>query len=380
MINTRISSPENEKKQIKVAIIGGGLAGLQAARLLNKAGVDFVLLEARERLGGRILTVDGHGAPSDDGVDLGPSWFWPKMQPAIGDLVAELGLDVFVQHSDGDVIFERMLREGPQRYRGVVQEPMSMRLVGGTAVLVQALACDIPSDRVQLGERVTAMTLLDDGVALTLLHTNGCTTTLAATHVIAALPPRLLEATVDFIPAQEVPVSQRWRDTPTWMAPHAKFFALYDQPFWREAGLSGTAQSMVGPMVEMHDATTASGQAALFGFLGVDAPQRTALSEANVTRACLDQLSRLFGEAARTPVATLIKDWAADPLTATASDRSATAHLTSGSTPWVLGAWQPRLLLAGSETSPEDPGYLAGAIIAAHHAVAALVGNSSEVG
>lgn len=137
---------------------------------------------------------------------------------------------------------------------------------------------------------------------------------------------------------------------------------------------------MLGPMVEMHDATTTSGRAALFGFLGVDATQRAALGEANVTRACLDQFSRLFGKAARTPVATLIKGWAADPLTATAFDRSTTAHLTSGSTPWVLGAWQPRLLLAGSETSPEEPDYLAGTIIAAHHAVATLVGNSSEVG
>ena len=34
------------------------------------------------------------------------------------------------------------------------------------------------------------------------------------------------------------------------MAPHAKFFAIYNQPFWRASGLSGTAQSMVGPMVE----------------------------------------------------------------------------------------------------------------------------------
>lgn len=30
-------------------------------------------------------------------------------------------------------------------------------------------------------------------------------------------------------------------------------FAIYDRPFWREAGLSGTAQSMVGPLAEIHD-------------------------------------------------------------------------------------------------------------------------------
>jgi monoamine oxidase len=157
------------------------------------------------------------------------------------------------------------------------------------------------------------------------------------------------------------------------MAPHAKFFAVYDQPFWREAGLSGTAQSMVGPMPEIHDATTASGQAALFGFLGVGADQRAALGEDALTRACLDQLARLFGADARHPRATLFKDWAADPLTATAADRVATGHPVPDLAPWVSGPWQARLALAGSETSPSEPGYLAGAVVAAARAVADTV-------
>ena len=61
----------------QVAIVGGGLAGLHAARLLHAAGVDFVLIEARDRLGGRILTADAAGLPCEEGFDLGPSWYWP---------------------------------------------------------------------------------------------------------------------------------------------------------------------------------------------------------------------------------------------------------------------------------------------------------------
>jgi monoamine oxidase len=71
------------------------------------------------------------------------------------------------------------------------------------------------------------------------------------------------------------------------MAPHAKFFAMYERPFWRDAGLSGTAQSLVGPLAEMHDATTASGQSALMGFLGVDADMRASLGEAALAKSCL---------------------------------------------------------------------------------------------
>lgn len=353
-----------------VAVVGAGLAGLYAARLLNAGGVDFVLIEARDRLGGRIFTAGDAGQTCDDGFDLGPSWYWPHVQPAIGALIDELGLRAFCQNSEGDVIFERMSRETAQRYRALAQEPQSMRLVGGSAALVRAIARELPAERILRGTRVTAMGLIGDGVELTLARDDGKSETLIAGQVIAALPPRLLEASVAFTPDQDATTAQQWRDTPTWMAPHAKFFALYDRPFWRDGGLSGTAQSMVGPMVEMHDATTASGGAALFGFLGVGAEQRATLGEETLTRACLDQFARIFGVQARHPRATLFKDWAADPLTATPADRVAGGHILARDVSWVSGAWQKCLVLAGSETSPSEPGYLAGAVVAARRAVA----------
>ena len=354
-------------------VLGAGLAGLHAARLLHAAGVDVVLVEARDRLGGRILSVDADGQPSDDGFDLGPSWYWPDAQPALGALVAQLGLQAFAQASEGDVIVERMSREAPRRYRGIAQEARSMRIAGGTAALVRALAGALPPARIVIGARATAMILGDHGVEVSLAPAQGPAYQVTAAHVIAALPPRLLAHAVAFTPAPPAPTLARWRDTPTWMAPHAKFVALYDQPFWRDAGLSGTAQSMVGPMAEIHDATTASGRAALFGFVGVAAEQRAAVGEAAVSGACVDQLVRLFGPAARSPRATLLKDWAADPLTATAADRVPGGHPLADATPWVDGPWQGRLALAGSETSPAEPGYLAGAVVAATRAVEATL-------
>ena len=352
-----------------VAIIGAGLSGLYAAHQLHAAGVAVQILEARDRIGGRILSVDEKGRPSEDGFDLGASWIWPKMQPAIGALVDELGLSGFTQFSEGDVVFERFSREGPLRHAGPRQDPQSIRLVGGTSAIIRALMASLPEDCIQCEAHVTRMALAEDGVRLTISLPGGGEEEIHASQVITAVPPRLLEATVQFTPALEPSTADRWRSTPTWMAPHAKFFALYDRPFWREAGLSGTAQSVVGPLMEIHDATTSSGKPGLFGFLGMGSDQRSAVGEAVVTQACIEQLARIFGPQALQPRATLYKDWSKDPLTATSADRGFGGHPSAEGSAWVTGAWQRRLTLAGSETSTTELGFLAGAVEAARRAV-----------
>ena len=353
-----------------VAIIGGGLAGLYAAHRLHAARVDFLLLEARDRLGGRILTVGDDELPAVDGFDLGPSWFWPSMQSELAELVQSLQLGVFPQHSTGDVIFERTAREGPQRFATGEQEQLSFRIAGGTASLVRELARGIPEARVRTSAPVSAMQLREQSgdVELHVTRVDGSVDHIVARHVIAALPPRLLEASLTFAPVIAESSRRLWRATPTWMAPHSKYFALYDRPFWREAGLSGTAQSMVGPMPEIHDATTASGHAALFGFVGVSAERRAAVGDDALQAACVEQLVRMFGPEAGRPRATLLKDWAADRFTATVDDRVPGGHPTPRQGAWVEGPWQQVLTLGGSEVSPHEPGYLAGAVAAGRRA------------
>ncbi|MDE4147138.1 FAD-dependent oxidoreductase [Phaeobacter gallaeciensis] len=346
----------------KVAILGAGLAGLNAARLLHRAGIDFILLEAGGRPGGRILSVDAAGAPAADGFDLGPSWFWPDRQRAIAGLVRELGLESFPQNAQGYVVFERMSREAPHRLSGLRDDQQSQRLAGGSAALVDALVKALPTDRLRYGAKVVAMTLTAGGVELSVRTGDVVKETLTAEQVIVALPPRLLAATIPLDPAPYDSVLHLWNSTPTWMAPHAKVFALYDRPFWREAGFSGTAQSLVGPMAEIHDATTCSGQAALFGFVGVGAGQRAAMGEEALKAACIQQFARIFGDDAANPRATLLKDWASDSLTATPADAAPTAHAAGQAREWIAGPWQARLAFAGSETSAIEAGFLSGAV------------------
>lgn len=92
--------------RVSVVIVGGGLSGLRTAQLLAEQGIDFILLEARPRLGGRILSLPiSHGGSREIGqrYDLGPAWFWPAMQPHMARFVSQLDLSTFPQFSSGAV-------------------------------------------------------------------------------------------------------------------------------------------------------------------------------------------------------------------------------------------------------------------------------------
>ena len=193
-----------------------------------------------------------------------------------------------------------------------------------------------------------------------------------AARLLLALPPRLAAESIRFHPALPPEVSRAWLNTPTWMAPHAKYLAVFHEPFWRADGLAGTAQSAVGPMVEVQDASSPGGHAALFGFIGVPAQARVGIDHHDLLSACRAQLVRLFGERAARPVAETLLDWAQAPFTATARDQVASGHVTAPVASVFRSPWEGRVFGAASEWSPEFPGYIAGAVDAAQRAVDAL--------
>lgn len=92
----------NEQLEADVAIVGAGLAGLVAARGLAAAGVRPLVLEARDRVGGRILN-----EPIGEGgvVEVGGQWIGPG-QRRIAALAAELGVATFPTHDEGRHLIE----------------------------------------------------------------------------------------------------------------------------------------------------------------------------------------------------------------------------------------------------------------------------------
>ena len=123
---------------LDTAIVGGGLCGVMLARSLRRQGRAVALFEARERLGGRILSVKGVG--SSLAMDLGPTWFWPETQPMMQSLVDELGLDSIPQHDDGSLLHLNDADKAPERIDGKMLHAGARRLPGGMAQLIDTLA------------------------------------------------------------------------------------------------------------------------------------------------------------------------------------------------------------------------------------------------
>ena len=292
-------------------IVGAGLAGLALAGTMTQKGRDLVVLEARSRLGGRVLS----HVTSAGSYDLGPAWIWPTLQPRIAALIRAAGVDVYEQSEAGGFIYQNLQGSTQRIASGFHQEPPSLRVSGGVEALIAAVAHRFPRDCVRLGATVRRITVTDEGVQVGADLAGGAVT-LRAKRVALALPPRLLGA-IEVLPEFPAAVNARFGSVPTWMAGHAKALALYDSAHWREAQLSGGAASQCGPLMEIHDASLPGvAEAALVGFFGWDAARR-ASQRATLADRVAAQLGVPFGARAGAPKAVMVQDWAAEPWTAT---------------------------------------------------------------
>lgn len=83
-------------KKVDTAIIGAGLSGLAAGLVLKESHRDFILLEARDRVGGRMYTVEA----GQTYLDLGAQWIGPTQEAMYG-LVQQAGLSYFDTYNSG---------------------------------------------------------------------------------------------------------------------------------------------------------------------------------------------------------------------------------------------------------------------------------------
>ncbi|AYC30544.1 flavin monoamine oxidase family protein [Paenisporosarcina cavernae] len=357
-----------------VVIIGAGLSGLRIASLLMEHNIPFKVIEARERVGGRVLTASASSSQKELNVDLGPTWFWPESETFMTKLVHELKLETFEQYTTGAMLSERTPSQPPERFHLPENAiAKSRRFEGGVQSLIDALYRKIPLNQLELSTRAVTVQLLNNSeVVVESICQNGEHKKEQARAVVMTVPPRIISRDIQFIPSLPTVVTTHLQQTATWMAGQAKFVAVYDRPFWREKGLSGYATSWVGPLQEIHDASPQNDGAALFGFVGIPAIERQSLGKDQVIQFALDQLVRLFGQEAASVKEIFYQDWSLEKETATKEDFPPLRDFPHYHPILVKGEWNNKIFFAGTETSAEFGGHLEGALRSAEFVVEQL--------
>lgn len=384
-----------------VVIVGAGACGLTAATRLKEAGVSVVVLEARDRVGGRLHTDESSGAL----LELGGQWVSPD-QTALSETIAQLGLETFARYREGESVYvgpdgdakrftgdifpasatteseiERMIAvldgltaeidpDAPWTHprareldgvtwRGFLEQLsddeearanvalftaeamltkpshsfsalqsllmaasagsfsnlvdadfiLDRRVVGGLQQVPLRLAEALGND-VVLGSPVRRITWGDDGVTV---DADG-DLTVAARRVVLAVPPNLYDR-IDYVPT--LPLRRHVMHQHLSLGLVIKIHAVYDEPFWRADGLSGTAFSPYLPVHEAYDNSNhGDPRGVLVGFASdTRADALLAMDPEARKAAILDSLAHYYGEQARTPAIYFESDWGSEEWT-----------------------------------------------------------------
>ena len=334
--------------QSDVVVIGAGISGLAVAEALHRSGRTVTVLEARPRIGGRLLS---------DPLDLGASWFWDGEQ-RVRAMTDRFGIATFPQHIAGDAMIDE--RDRVHRYPGNPIDGPARRFAHGAASLTDALSGQLPEGTVLVGQ--PAVEISDD------LCVKTADASWQSQHVVIAVPPAVAVMTMRLphaLPTNLLAVCLR---TPVWMGDTIKVVAMYDEPFWRADGLAGAAMSRVGPMHEMHDLSGPDGSpAAIFGFARASQPD--GLDEIDVCA----QLARIFGPRAGFPQKLQIQDWSREQWTNPGSAKgyvpSAPDHSLFGHAVYQQPQLGSRLHWSSTETATHYAGHIEGALEAAERTV-----------
>ena len=383
-----------------VVIIGAGASGLTAASELRKAGLTVAVLEARDRVGGRLHTDDIDGAM----LEIGGQWVSPD-QDALKETITELGLETFARYREGESVYidaagertrfkgeifpvpaeteramvaliatldELVAQMDPDRpwahpraveldqisfRRWLEQETddqeardnislfiagamltkpahafstlqallmaasagsfsnlvdadfiLDERVVGGLQRVPILLAENLGDD-VFLGQAARTVRWGDVGVSVLTDDLE-----VRARRVIVAVPP-VLYTRISFDPP--LPRRQQMMHQHLSMGFVIKVHAVYETPFWREDGLSGTAFSPYELSHEAYDNTNfGDPRGTLVGFVSDEAADDVfTVSAEERKQRILTSLSHYFGEKALTPVVYYESDWGTEEWT-----------------------------------------------------------------
>jgi putrescine oxidase len=386
--------------ETEVAVVGAGIAGLAAATALAREGQDVVVLEARERVGGRVWNTEIGGEANE----LGGQWVAPY-QSAMHALLEELGIELFPSFREGDHVYidpsgrahtyqghdaplggasERAYAEADAKLDALAKELdpeapwahpeareldtitfegwlrrevsdevardllrswlaggflakpahsfsllqglwmiagaggtyelfepdqcLAYRVVGGSQLIPIRLAERL-GDRVVLGAPVRDIRWSDEGVEIAAGAVRA-----KARAVIVAVPPNLAGA-IRFHPS--LPAWRLRLEQSLSQGSINKILAVYERPFWREAGLSGQGFAPYELVRELYDNSPPSAAAGvLTTFLAGENAERAGRMSAAARRAAvLEGMARYVGAHALKPIDFIETEWSAQEWT-----------------------------------------------------------------
>jgi monoamine oxidase len=336
--------------QKKIIILGGGLSGIYLGYKLKKAGFSIVILEANDRIGGRIYTQNIENTT----IELGAAWLW-RYNEELLKVCNELDIALFKQHMKGDALFEATEGNAPQRFQVPKNQEISYRIAGGTATILEKLSKDFSTDELQRSQKVIQIDATETSVKVATKSS-----TFTGDVVISTIPPQLLVNSVTFGSKLDTNLIQIANNTHTWMHDAIKFAVVYRTPFWKKKGLSGVGFSNVGPFTEMYDHSSfENNHFALMGFLkGHLNNESKSYREEKIKQ----QLFKFFGEEGKKYLSYSEKVWNDENLLSFENNIFLNPHHNNGHAIYQQEFLNGKFIVAGSETSPNYGGYMEGAI------------------
>jgi monoamine oxidase len=139
-------TPAGAVHSVDVAVVGAGLAGLTTARRLKAAGRSVIVLEARDRVGGRTFSLPLGVAGATDVANMGATFVGPT-QTAVLAMMSELGIGKFPVYTSGSLLWYE--NGTSTRYTGTVppaSDPLALiQLATITIPQVNAMARTVPA-------------------------------------------------------------------------------------------------------------------------------------------------------------------------------------------------------------------------------------------